>query len=281
MWRSQNLSRYGIVGVLLFLLLLGGGWLFAGRLSLFQTSSYISLFGLWSQELYRENALWLSDGAEIQQDFISKYPGLYKVSVFLTTQKKLSQDVRISMTFHLRETCDSQRDLRQVMTTISTGDIDGDVFYPFTFVPIDESTNREFCFVLDSIAIQNEGDVLGVWASSLDVYSEGQAFYRVPLEDKPVATDETTDHSDPKFNHRTFLPIIQKSPPKIGNSDVGFQLHYNGRPLEMLYTLLIRLTEHKPYFFGNPGFYVFLFIVYVVGLFLLIWRGLTEHLGDK
>ena len=54
---------------------------------------------------------------------------------------------------------------------------------------------------------------MGVWASSLDVYSEGQAFYQVPLEDKLAAIDATTDQSDPKFNHRTFLPIIQKSPP--------------------------------------------------------------------
>ncbi|MFC1975736.1 hypothetical protein ACFLXQ_05010 [Chloroflexota bacterium] len=266
-------SRYYLIYGLLLLLAAVGIWLLAGRLSLFQTSSYISLFGLDSAKgLYQENVLKLAEGSEARQDFVSTYPGLYQVSVFLASSKGLDRDITI--TFHLKENCTSPNDLRQVTTTIPKTDIEeDDIFYPFTFTPIDESTGQTYCFVLEPVQV-SEKEYLGVWASRADVYSEGKAFYQTPpIEDGPdTAEVEVKDQSTSEFNHQIFLPIVQASPSDAlpSSFDVGFQLHYNGRPLDTISVFMTRLVSYKPYFWGSPGFYVFMLIVYLVGVFLLL-----------
>ncbi len=276
MWRSKIRSGYYLGGALLLLLLLMGGWLLTGRLAIFQTSSYITLFGAtWPQELYQQNVLWLPTGTEVKQEFVSEYPGLYKISIFLTGQEGLNEDVVI--TFHLRESCNAQSDLRRVAATISAADIANDLFYPFTFTPIDESTNQKFCFILVPSLAQGEKTV-GVRASILDVYAGGKALYKPLPKINPVAAKiEPINQLNSAFTHKVFLPIILVSQSnKKTNIDIGFQLHYNGRPLETIGVFMTRLTKHKPYFWGSICFYIFLFIVYISALYLLI-RISTEN----
>lgn len=267
---------YLVGAVLLFFIILMS-WLWSGRSSLFQTSSYMSLYGLSREHLYQGHVLLLTSDSKVKQSFVSKYPGLYKISVLLTSQGKLQQDV--GLVFHLRENCDAQYDLRQAETSISASDFDGDMFYAFTFEPLDDSIDREFCFILNAnLAQNNNKSTLGARASSLDVYSEGKAFYETPsTETEAISTVEPT--ANPQYEHEVFLPIIQQSGQL--DTDVEFQLYYNGRPPETISVFIRRLTNHKPYFFNSPGFYAFLVVIYLSGVFLLIRAVLAKNLRDN
>ena len=75
------------------------------------------------------------------------------------------------------------------------------------------------------------------------------------------------------YTHSLWLPIVQKGvPSKFGESDIAFQLYYRGPALETLKLILTRLSDNKPYFWGFPGFYLGLLVVYLanLGLFLLV-----------
>lgn len=275
MRRAHIWSRYYMIGLASLLLLIGGSWLFVGRLSLFQTASYISLFGSWPRELYQSNVLWLSSGAEVRQTFVAKYPGLYKISVFLARQGELRPGVVV--TFHLRESCASSTDLRQVTATISEADFAGDPFYPFIFPPLDSSAGRELCFILAATGPPARNGALGVQASQLDIYAEGEAMYEAPLAAASLAVAEgAVGQLKPAFGYKVFLPLIQRSPFAKDSFDVGFQLYYDGRPLATIGVFLGRLAEHKPYFLGRAGFYIFLGGAYLVGLLILIRRAVTN-----
>jgi len=267
---------YLVGAVLLFFIILMS-WLWSGRFSLFQTSSYMSLYGLSRERLYQGHVFLLTSDSKVKQSFVSKYPGLYKVSVLLTSQRKLKQDV--GLVFHLRESCNAQHDLRQAETSISASDFDGDMFYAFTFEPLDDSIDREFCFILNANLEQNNNkSTLGARASSLDVYSEGKAFYDAPsTETEAISTVESTANH-PQFEYKVFLPLIQS---RRLDSDVEFQLYYNGRPLETISVFIRRLTNHKPYLFNSPGFYAFLVVIYLSGVVLLIRTVLAKNLRDN
>ena len=220
-----------LAGALLLFSTILMSWLWFGRLSLFQTSSYISLYGLSREHLYQGHVFLLTPDSKVKQSFVSEYPGLYKVSVLLTSQEKLSRDVDVGLVFHLRETCDTLDDLRQVRTSLSASNFGGDMFYTFTFEPIDDSLEREYCFILTANLEQNNEATLGARASSVDVYSEGKAFYDAPSGENETITTVEPTANQPKYEHKVFLPLIQSERLGIGelDTDVGFQLHYNGR----------------------------------------------------
>lgn len=270
MWNSQIKLRYFWLGGLL-LLIVTGIWLSIGRLALFQSSSLID-FGLDpARELYQQNALWLSAGAEVRQEFVSEYPGLSQIDIFLFTREKLDDELTLAL--HLKESCDSPGDLRRVAVAVAADESNGEVFYPFTFFPIDESTDQKLCFVLEPLLVPGDKKAAGVWASSADVYPAGEAFYEAPLQEVEPRPDDAAEVrlTRSKFKHKIFLPVIyaaQKSlPPSF---DVGFQLHYRGRPLDTISVFGARLVEHKPYFWGSPWFYIFLLVIYTIGVFLLM-----------
>jgi|GEM_PF-1948954 len=272
---------YLVGAVLLFSVILMS-WLWSGRFSLFQTSSYMSLYGLSREHLYRGHVFLLTPDSKVKQSFVSKYPGLYKISVLLTSQGKLNQD--IDLVFHLRESCDTQYDLRRVGTSISASDFDGDMFYAFTFEPLDDSIDHEFCFILNANLEQNNNkDTLGVRASGVDVYSEGKAFYDTPPKETEAITTVEPIANHPEYKHKFFLPLIQSEPMDVDklDTDVEFQLHYNGRPLETIGVFIRRLTNHKPYFFNSPEFYAFLVVIYLSGLFFLIRTVLAKNPRDN
>lgn len=308
--RHSGVGRRGfLVGAGLLLLLAGGAWLGLGRLPLFQTSSYISDFAIRPENLYRVNVLWLTEGAEVKQDFVSEYPGLYKITVLLTgpesslspgftpgnenkanlrdtpqpaalfSGEQLGQQVVLN--FHLRENCEAATDLRQTSATISAADLGDGLFYPFTFAPLDESTGRKFCFMLTPVWGAAEQGAIGVRASGSDVYEAGRAFYRTLPAAKPAAAGSEAGQPDqPTLPYKTFMPIIQRQADRIAAIDLGFQLHYDGHPLETLQVFMSRLTAHKPYFWGSAAFYILLLLSYLGGVFLLMRMALVENRED-
>jgi len=268
---TRKFSYYLSLGLLAVLFIAGIIWLIAGRISLFQSSSYTSRFALdTALELYQENVLWLDEETNVKQTFTAVYPGLHQVSVFFVdnTQELSEQD--ISVVFLLKEHCDSPQSIRRVVAT--TADMENDSFYPFTFVPIDESAGETYCFVVESVQDLDEQSI-GVWASAHDVYAAGQAFYQPPPSPEDAQT-EIPDSIDVErlanLEYRVFLPVIQAVPEELPlEFDAGFQLHYNGRPIDAWSTFMDRLVSHKSYFWGNKVFYVVLVGVYFVGVFLL------------
>jgi hypothetical protein len=252
-----------LIGALIVLALIGIGA--ARRLPLFHTSSYMSLFALdKAKELYQgQAALWLTPDAKIKQSFVSKYPGLDQIGVFLTSQAKASGAMEV--VFHLKEICDAPTDVRRITATISTADVRDDAYYPFTFTPVDESTDKKFCFVLESAQDLDEEKLLGVRASQADVYTEGQALYQAPEETTPAIRVNPV-----ALKYQIFLPIVQTAKALPKEMDVGFELHYNGRLFDTFGVFVGRLVEHKPYIWGQPIFYLGLLVIYVIGLFFLL-----------
>lgn len=273
MQRLPLLKRhfYYLIGALLILALIVGLWLFLGRLALFETSAYISLFGLDSaKELYQENVLWLSAETKAGQTFVSTYPGLHQISVFLTAPADSPRDYEV--VFRLKERCTTAADLRSITANISTGEAGGDRFYRFSFAPIDESAGQPYCFVLEPVIDSEELAPIGVLASRADVYPEGSAFYQTPEKTPESAQPQISNRASLIPSHHIFLPLIPIHQPALNPAqiDVGFQIHYNGRPLEILAVLIRRLVAFKPYVWGQPAFYGVLLVIYLAALGFLI-----------
>jgi len=248
-------------------------WVLYGRLSIFQTASHVKPDLAGRRQSIQSETLWLSAETEIKQGFLARYPGLNQIDLLLIRSGESSQP--ISLAFHLRENCDSQIDLRSTIVTVAHTDIgNGDgQFFPISFAPIDKSANRQFCFILEQASFSERGNVVGVWASLVDVYAAGQASYlNPPKEVVPTPTGlPQADRPASAFGYKIFLPLILRSdsPPMYDNIDIGFQLHYSGRPVETVTTFLTYLAEDRRYFGGIPGFYVILFVAYLVMVFLL------------
>jgi len=268
--RSQSWSHFFLVGIFLLIATGAVAWLLVGRLSLFQTGNRVDLDFGQTRQLLLQQVLWMSAGSRIEQDFLAKYPGLYRIDLFLARSGELAQPVTLA--FHLRDSCDSQVDLRSVTTTISSADI-GDEAFSFSFAPVEETASRRFCFILEPISLPEQGHAVGVWVSRDSVYAAGQASYQAPpTEVMPTPTRAApVDQPASAFGNKIFLPLILGNYPQptYDNIDVGFQLHYSGRPLETVMTFFSYLVEDKRYFWSDPGFYVLLFAAYLVGVFLL------------
>jgi hypothetical protein len=265
MLRFRNQKLFIILSFAVILLAI---WVALDRTSLFHSSHHKKLYS----DLYP-----LSGDAKIAQDFMSKYPGLYRIDIYFENRGDESKG---EVLFRLKESCDASDDLETFVIPAS-GIVDGE-FQPFVFEPIDNSAYRDFCIVLESDVV-DKSDELGVYASWVDTYPEGTAIYRedtilkenddIFRDDKSEFQNEVT--SSPTYN--VWLPIIIRSEVDLSNiqSDIGFQLYYNGRILETLKVLLTRLSAHKPYLFGISWFYIFLFVFYwltIVLFWLLVFK---------
>ena len=145
------------------------------------------------------------------------------------------------------------------------------------------SADRHFCFVLEPASISERENVVGVWVSLVDVYEAGQASYQKPFPSPEVVPTPTSlpqaDQPASAFDNKIFLPLILRGEPqsRYDNVDVGFQLHYSGRPIETVTTFLTYLAKDKSYFWGIPAYYVFLFVIYLVMVVLLSDYGNHLH----
>lgn len=268
MFHLQYRLSYLILS-LLFLLLFGV-WGSIG-----QGNLYLSTY---SGKLYDANILWLSQGGKVEQEFVANYPGLSRIDVFVKWQNDPPEKTRVS--FYLRETCDAENNLNVQQAIYPSGKIDDRTFYSFSFSPLSESISKKYCFILKSNAPDDEKNLLGVLASSADVYPEGGAFYQPPPPPK-TGSDQVSapiTWSDSSLQYRLFLPILQITTPNYENIDVAFQLHYAGWRLETLSVFFMHLVGHKSYLWGSPWFYIILMIVYVSGATIFIGTILRESL---
>ncbi|MBE7552157.1 MAG: hypothetical protein HS126_13895 [Anaerolineales bacterium] len=254
----------------LLVLLIFGMWGAIG-----QGSLYLSAY---SGKLYDANVLWLSQRGTVEQEFVANYPGLSQIDVFIKWQNTPPDKTAVS--FYLRETCDTENNLNAQQATYPSGEINGRTFYSFSFPPQGESINQKYCFILKSEMPDDEKNLIGVLASSADVYPEGRVFYQPPPSSK-IGSDNVsalTPLSDSSFEHRLFLPIVLATTPNYESIDIAFQLHYEGWHLETVRVFFMHLVGYKPYIWGSPWFYTILVMVYVSGVTIFIGKTLQESL---
>ncbi len=233
-------------------LLAGLGWLWVGRLQLFQVLHYRNL---------DETVVYpLTTDTRITQDFEAKYPGLYRVELYFDNLGY--EDQRLF--FHLKDSCSSTTDLQ--MVEVFLADIPDEQFYPFTFTPIDDSTDRHLCMVLDIASTAGQGEV-GVYAINKNSYPDGEVSY----EPKPTAATDLKTSARLSATHFIWLPLVEReAPPREISKDLAFQLYYRGPVLETLAVLLARLAANKPFVLGWAGFYPALLFVYLVVLVVFL-----------
>jgi hypothetical protein len=210
-------------------------WLLFGRLALFRTTEYSWYYmpDPSGRRADHPSLLEVRDGVQVGQSFVAHYPGLYRLDVLLTTSGR--RDVA-DLVFHLR--ADGPEGAELFTTSVDGAAIVDNAFQPFTFPPLDDSAGRTYFFYLEAPGAGPQNAV-GVWISSGDRNPEGRA----------------------------FLSLISASPGPEGwlpSGDVGFMVHYKGRPLESIPIFLRRLTADKPALWGKVWFYLLLLALYLV-----------------
>jgi hypothetical protein len=206
--------------------------------------------------LYGANILWLDRQGEIKQEFMATYPGLDQIDIFVTGPQVGTTPVTLS----LRPSCGSSQELRQSTAILPAGVDEGRLFYSFTFDPLDDSANLNYCFQLESQLSGEAENGLGVWASQTNAYPEGRGFYKPPPRSNSVQPPPIPSP------YRLFLPLIQANELKSATVDIAFQLHYAGLIPATLSVFLKRLVEYKPFVFGSVLFYGGVFLFYLVGV---------------
>jgi hypothetical protein len=266
MFHLQHRLSYLILSLPL-LLLLGVWWLIG------QGSLHLSTY---SGKLYDGNVLWLSQSGKVEQQFVANYPGLNQIDIFVKWQNDHPAETAVS--FYLRETCNAENSLNVQRVMYPSGKIDDRTFYSFRFPPLDESINQKYCFILKSDTPEDEKNVIGVLASSADVYPDGRAFYQPPLSSKtnPDNASVLMPSNDSHIIHRLFLPIILVTTPNYENIDIAFRLHYGGWHLETVRVFFAHLVGYKPYFWRSQWFYIILVIIYFSGATIFIEMAFRE-----
>ncbi len=166
----------------------------------------------------------------IGQTFISRYPNLYAISVFMATYQRVNRSM---LQFRLKEKPDSPEPLREI--SVNASQIEDNQYYRFEFVPLAASRNRHLYFEL-SAPTASEGDAVTAWASLRDFYTDGSLI----------------------INGR------------VSDGDLRFSLHHRVRGYELLAVFLERAASQKPGILGNRWFYLFLLCTYgLVVLFVI------------
>lgn len=259
--QPKRSNRKYIIVLLIGLLLLCSlvYQLLLGRTSNFETVYY--------SPLYSTNVYLLNGDAQISQEFEAIYPGLYRIDLYFVNQQSEASG---EVVFQLKPHCAAPTVIETI--TIEPSRIVSKVAWPVIFEPLDDSAGRTYCMVMASKSTETRSS-FGVYASRVDVYPGGEAKY------KKNSIEPSPDSNEGKavLQYRTWLPLVQKSPPVGSISfDIGFTLHYNGPIRATLQTLLGQLTANKPNPFGQPGFYLFLLLLYVGligGLWVVVLRG--------
>lgn len=248
-------SKYLILAVSLTIAIFFIFDIVAGRTTLFHTSHH--------KRLYTQD-FSLYGAARITQTIQSKYPGLHRVEIYFNNQ---GDQRKGTVVFRLKQSCGDSADLKTIFTPQS--EIVDNEFHPFSFEPIDNSANRQYCIVLEAENL-TEADEVGIFTSSTDMYPAGEATFE---EDNTTVEniDEAQSHSSVSLVYKVWLPVVfNQVAPNQSQSDIGFQLYYNGRIADTIAVLLSQLTAQKPYLFGSVWFYIILFGSYFA-VIILLW----------
>ena len=264
--------RFWYVVLISPLLVISATGILVGTSRLYQSAYYGKLYGA--------NILWLAKGGDVKQEFVSNYPGLTQVDVFVTAQGSAPDEAPV--TFHLRSSCQAASDLRTQVALLPGDKIDGQAFYTFQFAPLAESSGQRYCFILTSDKPGDDKNLIGILASQANAYLEGRAYYDQPPLASPTADIPKTTASTASLSgtSKLFLPIVRLDLPNYDNIDVAFQIQYDSSYLSTAEVFFTRLVEHKPYIWGQPAFYITLLVIYAFGITILIslviWKAIIN-----
>lgn len=250
------IQRY-LLGITLLVILLGlVAELAVGRIDIFSTSYY--------SRYYSTVPYSLGGQAVITQEFQAKYPGLNRVELFF---KRSGVDSDARLLFQLKNSCEAESSL--AINSVKFFDLPETGLYVFEFPAINDSRGREFCAVVSTQALDAPAEV-HIYASAADVYWSGRAIYQPDNSPRPRQSIESKDS---QTKYLVWLPLVQKfeNTESVDDFDVGFRLYYDGPTQPTLLALIDHLAANKPFPLDTPSFYVFIGVIYVIGL-LIFWR---------
>ncbi|MDY7041528.1 MAG: hypothetical protein SVX38_11750 [Chloroflexota bacterium] len=165
----------------------------------------------------------------IGQTFVAEYTDLFRIEVKLSNYGRSSSG---PLVFHLKADPEASDDL--ITLTLNAADIQNNAYHVFEFPPIHDSAGQAFYFYLEAPGVE-PNDAIGVWGTAKDAYSDGEAvLHGVPTQDV---------------------------------RDLTFRLRYRLSWWQVIGIILDRLASHKPSLWGNPWFYGFLGVSYLLLLY--------------
>jgi hypothetical protein len=170
----------------------------------------------------------------ICQTFVPEYPALSRVSVYLATYGRSNQG---PLVFSLRSAPDEAQALYSL--TLDASEVKDNAHHDFAFPSLRDSQGRALSFCLE--APEGRGkNAVGVWGTPEDTYENGQAqFYGVPDR---------------------------------GIRDLVFELDYRFAFPQTVISVVHRLAEYKPAWWGSVWIYVCLGAIYLVLLCWLLFK---------
>lgn len=222
--------------------------------------------------LYRGVEIALFQAKSLEQTFVSNYPGLSQIDILF-----LGGDQTQTLHFHLKQKCDAVAEMVEISVELPSHP--GPIFQAFTFSPIDSSAGQTYCFILEAPEASADNPVK-LPLSHGDLYPYGNVAVHDPELDQvnqQFASEKSMDSQNNDLPYRLFLPIVvsQGGGELLSVEDAGFLLNYRGLLWPTIQTFFARVTANKPYFWGQPWFYVGLGLAYIIllgGLFLLVRR---------
>ncbi len=213
--------------------------------------------------LYNGPSIELFSSRTLAQTFVANYPGLSQVDVLFNLAENAAEQTVI---FHLKVDCASEDDVITLSHQLPAGD--GFAFQTFEFPPLDTSTNQHYCILLEAPDASLDAP-LKLPSSIGDLYPYGGMTILMPdvtPENQPVSIPQ----NDPiPSKYILYLPLIinqnvdrQHFDSNPRSEDIGFRMHYTGRLWPTVQVFMTRLTANKPYFLGQPCFYVGLILTY-------------------
>jgi hypothetical protein len=176
----------------------------------------------------------LGGPATIGQTIVTDDEGLYRVEVWLNNPRPASA----SLWFHLKTSPTATDELVTLNQPLAATPASG--FYAFEFEPLAGASGASLYFYLEA-AQADPASVIQVGGAGTDTYPAGRA-----------------------------VLVNVQGPADV--QDLTFRLYYRpglGRAVE---TLITRLAANKPGLLGQPAWYIFLGITYLVLLGALGWR---------
>ncbi len=163
----------------------------------------------------------------------AEWDGLAGVAIRMATYGRRNTGPLI---FHLRTSPDDPADLVRIQ--VDASQIPDNAYYWFRFPPLSRSAGRSFYFYLEAPQAR-PGNAVTVWGSTEDRYPDGQA--------------------------------VLRGLPGSGVRDLTFELAYDPPLPVRLALLLDRLAVAKPMAWGDPRFYIGLFLIQIALTFLALF----------
>lgn len=187
----------------------------------------------WGNAKGTERSAEVAGDTVVGQQFVAPYPGLHRIDVGLDpTLVKSSHQ----LTLHLKEAHPLATEDSWAVD-LSTDDIRDSESYAFEFPPIRDSDGKTYHFYLES-ADSSPGDAITVRYDPASLLEGSSAL----VDGQPV------------------------------DGNLQFETFYTLTAGDKLDILLTRMTEGRPYLFGNKWFYIGLAVVYVLLLGTFLWR---------